>query len=1444
MPFAKRTVEPQRLCRSADTGQEVSPLLDDLCAVSNAALSRTVRQLSDVARHAGSLFHELERELAVTDRRLRDLREKVRRVERSTEELDHKQETVPVSSLDVESKLSEHFQSAWQLHRNVFIPSSRPPCVEELHHNTKQSLRALHRDQQQRKEVSERERRMTLLIATPTLTSPSHHTLHTFESIRSSSPTECCHFSSWSRQVSSDADSVSLGNRSRIPIPNVPSPLDTQTNWSVALPLPTPEDQMKSQSQAVVSCVIPIDVTGAGFDRDASVRCSLAYSQSVLQRRRKLRRRKTITGFPRQVHQDLDSDDSPVASEQAVVVHSSTEACKEDLALAHLSTRDSGCQTEDFLIAVVAPSRRRIRAQRGQSATFPISHSTGNIPSLPDGSDTMFSASIDSQLRSRSLPREGIRIIDKLRIDCDDEEDGDLSPFEEEEFLLVPVEDTLKDEEESTEQVQPERQLDSFNQHPESPEHMWMQRGRSRLSCKTDEISSSSDTFSSPLHSNTGALGSQMDHKEDHQSSSGNWSGSSSTCPSQTSETIHPASSPPLTHCDSELSLNTALHISEDSPEPYSVQDHRSESFASTTTDMLDEVGVGTGSEADWSYPQRSHNRFSPDHSRGRESSLECPSFVSIATIESLDKPSSDKADTMSHFSVDAEGYYTSMHFDCGLKSTKSFTHNYASVDQQKEEYSGHTSIGRCNLSLKKPKIKPSPPQRCSSLKKISSHAELASVTSEPKITLEQDITKSSKDRNSPILPCDQREDEVLTKAWGGQISNQIPGVALLGSTDKQSLIKNEETVQSDFAELWLVNDLKSNDNYRSLSNSCTPIGTTVIESVKSQESSESQSGSRATTPSLPSVEADFRLLSPEKLVNLASPSSGYSSQSETPTSSSAFFPNPNPLSPIGGKRKPKVPERKSSLTSLQKCTPEKDLELPIIPPTHLDLSALHSGKKPLSHRNHIHVLNNSKHKVAISTTENVEPSSTSPLEITPMMLHSVQLHSVGKLGEENHDLTSTDASTRPKRPTMSMLNETRKPPPYRPLTTESLTQDNGEFMFTPKDGPEFGSLPKISFTKNRFDRIAPAPFWSMTAFNKISEQANQDDMMVDISESPKVPSEPENVLLKAVWKKQDQEVRLELTEETTKTELPPGHDGSLCTRSEKFDQVPDLILHSSLDSSEIRDISNPKEESESSGGPTRSASQETMGEVSTPDTEDYFSKESTPSEPVESPLTDELAPEEDSVFLSPSKARTTDDLFAMIHRSKRKVLGRKESKGDTAILSSLSASIATSPVTSPSSPLTPTSSQRASSQIYRSVKKSNTSNEEFKKLLLKRGSRSESSFRISATEILKSPVTSRTYSEPLSEGTKLPEGFPSPFQPQSPEETSEVLHSPYPKANVEGFSTKVFSSSRQGRSRLPPAANSSRYSTRSRFYTSPMQAISEGETENSDGSPHDDRSS
>lgn len=206
--------------------------------------------------------------------------------------------------------------------------------------------------------------------------------------------------------------------------------------------------------------------------------------------------------------------------------------------------------------------------------------------------------------------------------------------------------------------------------------------------------------------------------------------------------------------------------------------------------------------------------------------------------------------------------------------------------------------------------------------------------------------------------------------------------------------------------------------------------------------------------------------------------------------------------------------------------------------------------------------------------------------------------------------------------------------------------------------------------------------------------------------------------------------------------------------------------------------------------------------------------------------------------------------------RSKRKVLGRKDST-ELGVRNRLSASSGNTPpsstvsspvsLVSPSSAVTPPGLHRAPGPIYRNAKKSSTSNEEFKLLLLKKGSRSESNYRMSATEILKSPIAPKFPGDFLTESPRQPEEPASPLQQQQYPSGPDQLSSPYPKANAEGFSPKSFptsAASRQGRSRIPPPANSSRYSMRSRLYSTPMQAISEGETENSDGSPHDDRSS
>ncbi|XP_061097542.1 NHS-like protein 1 isoform X2 [Conger conger] len=227
-----------------------------------------------------------------------------------------------------------------------------------------------------------------------------------------------------------------------------------------------------------------------------------------------------------------------------------------------------------------------------------------------------------------------------------------------------------------------------------------------------------------------------------------------------------------------------------------------------------------------------------------------------------------------------------------------------------------------------------------------------------------------------------------------------------------------------------------------------------------------------------------------------------------------------------------------------------------------------------------------------------------------------------------------------------------------------------------------------------------------------------------------------------------------------------------------------------------------------------------TTGSVSSKDEEsgEVFDSSTANSAPAASTNGDAL---EDMV--TPTRPRTTEDLFAAIHRSKRKVLGRKESEEDR------------SRGHSPSPPVTPTgpsqaltsSLPRPSGPIQRSLRKSATSSDSFKALLLRKGSRTETSFRMSAAEMLRStdPRFQRTRSESSLDPC-----------PDSPGRGSRRAQEDW--ARCEGAlprpsgASSPSSSSKYGRARAPPMAASSKYNARSRILSSPMTVIREGEGE------------
>ncbi|XP_054978672.1 actin remodeling regulator NHS isoform X2 [Sorex araneus] len=1458
-----------------------------------------------------------------------------------------------VSNLDVESKLSVYYRAPWHQQRNIFLPATRPPCVEELHRHARQSLQALRREHRSRSDRREQRAAAPLSVAAPPL--PAYPPTHS----QRRREVKDRHFLTSHPPEDEDTD-VMLGQRPKNPVHNIPSTLDKQTNWSKALPLPTPEEKMKQDAQVISSCIIPINVTGVGFDREASIRCSLVHSQSVLQRRRKLRRRKTISGIPRRVQQEIDSDESPVARERNVIVHTNPDP--SNTVNRRSGTRDSECQTEDILIA--APSRRRIRAQRGQSIAASLSHSAGNISALADKGDTMFTTTVNSRTRSRSLPREGNR-----GGDAEPKAGTKPSAYEEGESFVGdrernPNEGSEATSSPGTQEHQPTLSL-TCSQHLHSPQHKLNERGRSRLSrmaadSGSCDISSNSDTFGSPIHciSTAGVLlSSHMDQKDDHQSSSGNWSGSSSTCPSQTSETIPPAASPPLTgssHCDSELSLNTAPHANEDASvfvlEQYNdhldkVRGHRANSFTSTVADLLDDPNNSNTSDSEWNYLHHHHDAscrqdFSPE--RPKADSLGCPSFTSMATYDSfLEKSPSDKADTSSHFSVDTEGYYTSMHFDCGLKGNKSYVCHYAALGPENgqgvgvpsslpdcawQDYLDHRRQGRPSISFRKPKAKPTPPKRSSSLRKSDGNSDV-SEKKEPKIGSGQILPHNSREMKLPLdfssTPSRMETANLPAKqdsSWMNQNEHGIKEPQL--DTSDIPPFKDEGAESTHYADLWLLNDLKTNDPYRSLSNSSTATGTTVIECIKSPESSESQtsqSESRATTPSLPSVDNEFKLASPEKLAGLASPSSGYSSQSETPTSSfpTAFF--SGPLSPGGSKRKPKVPERKSSLQqpSLKDgaLSLSKDLELPIIPPTHLDLSALHNVlNKPFHHRHPLHVFSHSKQNTVGETLRSNPPPS---LAITPTVLKSVNLRSISKSEEakqkegNNPDLAYLEESAL----TMATLSPSKIRPHVANKSLSHQYSTEGTLLsFLDSSAIEMGP-DKLQLEKKRmFDVKNPCDPETVTVAgsNLLDSNVTKDQIHMESEPVPENTSKNGDILSEGFQRvsvarpndtdgktlqygaaldgtrAQVQKAPSVDQEEGAQPEsvdvfTPQSNSASRVTdkgnqlkqqlgMSRPHDKVPGNVNYRA----EISTLNScPEKYSEqeniASGISAKSAS-DYSGTEETPGSMDEASfKESSPSDDsLISPLSEDSQAEGEGVFVSPNKPRTTEDLFAVIHRSKRKVLGRKDS-GDMSVRSKSRAALGSSAsssggggggggggsggssgggggsaasVTSPSSTGTASNSQRSPGLIYRNAKKSNTSNEEFKLLLLKKGSRSDSSYRMSATEILKSPILPKPPGELVAES---PQGTHEAHAGSAGSEALSPLSPCPPRVNAEGFSAKNFGTSaaaRVGRSRVPPVASSSRYSVRCRLYNAPMQAISEGETENSDGSPHDDRSS
>ncbi|XP_057875654.1 NHS-like protein 1 isoform X6 [Melospiza georgiana] len=835
-----------------------------------------------------------------------------------------------VSNLDEESRWTVHYTAPWHQQENVFLPSSRPPCVEDLHRQAKLNLKSVLRECDKLRRDGYRSSQY--YSQGPTFSSSSSAICGSYQDDYEEIEQKC--------PVSPpEEEKLITIKRPKSPATNDLSDINTQTNWTKSLPLPTPEEKMRQQAQAVQTDVVPINVTAVGTGQSDF----RGHSMYVPDHCSTLGR--------------LDSYRS---------------------AMQRSETKDTSCQTEE--VKVVPPSMRRIRAQKGQGIAAQMSQfssSSGNMSVMSDSAAVIFASRQSNDIGFHSLPRVGARVS----LQSLDETQSMMSRQTEDIAGTLPHQISKLQVDDSVVHLR-------INPTMGTPSRPKSQEVRSCDSEKSSSpacvvsphatystsiipnatMSSSSEVILIHAAQSVGSLDSKMSSsaafpnprdnpaassavsgKEDHHSSSGNWSESSSTRHSQTSDTIPSNTVMMLSLGDSAVSLSTPGNAEAGSQSmSYSCRNTAALASPSQDSDGRSESSY-SGERAQAAVSSTEHWLY-----KSSESS-ETPSHKVVCTTPGCATPRSNlsssslertsvRDDSTSLYSVDHDGYYGSMHMDSGLKadmpcnSTNGFENprdSVINVFEGKEKKlqvdhsgQGDKSLAR-NISLKKAKKPPLPPSRTDSLrripkKKAQSNGQILDETLIATLQHSLQLNLKCKNGSSPSQsPCSDYEDPWVLRsrsqssvsASSSMMSTTAPNLySICTVTPSQS---ETSSIKSEYADQWGYYS-----DYAAVADDQVKSPVTHSASTSSALSDYSIShfsdGSRASVPQVPSGLAKPKSASPEKSHRVTSPSSGYSSQSNTPT---ALTPVPvlvKSASSGNGKSKlkPKVPERKSSLLS------------------------------------------------------------------------------------------------------------------------------------------------------------------------------------------------------------------------------------------------------------------------------------------------------------------------------------------------------------------------------------------------------------------------------------------------------------------------------------------------------------------------------------------------
>ncbi|XP_060039224.1 NHS-like protein 2 isoform X3 [Erinaceus europaeus] len=1089
-----------------------------------------------------------------------------------------------------------HSRSSWRQPVNVFLSPGRPPSVEELLREAQLNLQSLLQEEYEEQCLEARLLGQTFRSAdeVPELTpSPRPQSARHLEFVLM--PTK--------RQLSKD-DTTIQGVRAFEASLSLSTTADKQASWTSPTPLPILDGKRWLQPCSTYSDIVPINISGQQFDKHASLRHSLFNTETAVNPKSTLRRRRTIIGF------------------------------------SNFSQRDQG----------------HSKSSTGSVATSDIRPSH----SVPEGVDGRVAVGQETRFPSLTSP-----------------------------ILRNPSSD-------------PEEPLQARGStNPPGMESMEMVYS-APSSCNGLKES----TFST---SRKGDAFTYIIPSANNQSNQVNGSGKN---PPTGNSWVSLHTLPPLalkevtTHFvmhDNPTGCNRPPGCSEQPTQQRQVSERPSKTGLLSSGTLRLETGPGGAS-------------------RFRERSLSVPTDTGTTAMGHDEGQKANEACALPYTSTSSEG--------------SNSADNIASLSVQQETQ--HRRQRSRSISLKKAKKKPSPPMRSVSL-----------VKDEP-VLLPEGESALSKDQRPKSLCLSLEHQGHRSSHQDAQGHPAVP------------TFRDPEGTQ--FSDHWYLTDWKSGDTYKSLSSSSTATGTTVIECTQVQGSSESLASpsiSRATTPSQLSIEVEAReVSSPGRPTGLMSPSSGYSSQSETPTPTVSMSLTLGQLPPQSGsvRLRPVVPERKSSLpptSPLEKMTKSWiSFDLPLTSSANLDLSgmSISNRSKPKVSRHH------SETSFGTKMAQKTSPNQPFMPMVTQSDLRSVRLRSISK-SEPEDDIDSPDCFEEPGTEVFTVPERKVKPPiPEKPL----LVQRPSNLAHKPPSVPEECSptSPPLAMTsKSSVQHMKSLPYDAYTMVQKPKSPSNPEGRNPGKStapsslvfmqlagssgaffsgtqhpplggvedESPKLKTLPERIGLQSQdeAEKKKSKIPPPVPKKPSMLYLPfasPPPQTEACVVEPRLPLSPIITLED--------DVKSP-----SSGNDLQSPGI-TMTSLSQSDRErdpNPLEMSMEPSNEEKSLISDKTAEwiveDDDDVFVA---SRTTEDLFTVIHRSKRKVLGWKE-PGEAFASSRPSTHSPTRNIAD-----VPISESVASAGSSSSANLHAGRNDDFKALLQKKGSKTTPRSRPSAAELLK----------------------------------------------------------------------------------------------------------